>query len=151
MFAYGKLQAVSCDPKAEPGLQEWCTKRVQHLCVLAGVLLTNNKNHAGNKSQEKLIESHVRFMAEANRHRTMIKVASNISFIDHPYIRSNIKSESHQKLRSVEAWSHLDHASESDPISHWILVIRWISDKKSESLGNSRKSIQYDVTKYEPI
>ncbi|MEZ9287838.1 transcriptional regulator [Vibrio lentus] len=63
MFAYGKLQAVSCDPKAEPGLQEWCTKRVQHLCVLALEFANQQQEPRWQQESEKLIESHVRFMA----------------------------------------------------------------------------------------
>lgn len=63
MFAYGKLQAVSCDPKAEPDLQEWCTQRVQHLCVLALEFANQQQEPRWQKESEKLIESHVRFMA----------------------------------------------------------------------------------------
>ncbi|WP_286302787.1 transcriptional regulator [Vibrio apostichopi] len=63
MFAYGKLQAVSCDPEAEPGLQEWCTKRVQHLCVLALEFANQQQEPRWQQESEKLIESHVRFMA----------------------------------------------------------------------------------------
>ncbi|MGF1847455.1 transcriptional regulator [Vibrio lentus] len=62
MFAYGKLQAVSCDPKVEPGLQEWCTKRVQHLCVLALEFANQQQEPRWQQESEKLIESHVRFM-----------------------------------------------------------------------------------------
>ncbi|MBY7729091.1 transcriptional regulator [Vibrio splendidus] len=63
MFAYGKLQAVSCDPKAEPDLQEWCTQRVQHLCVLALEFANQQQEPRWQQESEKLIESHVRFMA----------------------------------------------------------------------------------------
>ncbi|NOJ11836.1 transcriptional regulator [Vibrio splendidus] len=67
MFAYGKLQAVSCDPKAEPGLQEWCTKRVQHLCVLALEFANQQQEPRWKEESEKLIESHVRFMASQHQ------------------------------------------------------------------------------------
>jgi len=67
MFAYGKLQAVSCDPKAEPGLQEWCTKRVQHLCVLALEFTNQQQEPRWKEESEKLIESHVRFMASQHQ------------------------------------------------------------------------------------
>ncbi|OBT28799.1 transcriptional regulator [Vibrio splendidus] len=67
MFAYSKLQAVSCDPKAEPGLQEWCTKRVQHLCVLALEFANQQQEPRWKEESEKLIESHVRFMASQHQ------------------------------------------------------------------------------------
>lgn len=63
MFAYGKLQAVSCDTKAEPDLQGWCTQRVQHLCVLALEFANQQQEPRWQQESEKLIESHVRFMA----------------------------------------------------------------------------------------
>ncbi|MGO2320040.1 MAG: transcriptional regulator [Vibrio toranzoniae] len=63
MFAYGKLQAVSCDTKAEPDLQGWCTQRVQHLCVLALEFSNQQQEPRWQQESEKLIESHVRFMA----------------------------------------------------------------------------------------
>lgn len=63
MFAYGKLQAASCDTKAEPDLQGWCTQRVQHLCVLALEFANQQQEPRWQQESEKLIESHVRFMA----------------------------------------------------------------------------------------
>ncbi|MFA0058002.1 transcriptional regulator [Vibrio echinoideorum] len=67
MFGYSKLQAVSCDPRAEPGLQEWCTQRVQHLCVLALEFANQQHETRWQEESEKLIESHVRFMASQNQ------------------------------------------------------------------------------------
>ncbi|MCG9553180.1 transcriptional regulator [Vibrio sp. Isolate31] len=67
MFAYGKLQAVSYDPKAEPDLQEWCTQRVQHLCVVALEFANQQQEPRWQAESEKLIESHVRFMASHPR------------------------------------------------------------------------------------
>ncbi|MFA0309885.1 transcriptional regulator [Vibrio splendidus] len=67
MFAYSKLQVVSCDPKSEPDLQEWCTQRLQHLCVLALEFTNQQQEPHWTEESEKLIESHVRFMA--NQHQ----------------------------------------------------------------------------------
>ena len=63
MFAYSKLQAVSCNPKSEAGLQEWCTQRLQHLCVLALEFTSQQQEPHWQAESEKLIESHVHFMA----------------------------------------------------------------------------------------
>ncbi|MDH5931433.1 transcriptional regulator [Vibrio splendidus] len=67
MFAYSKLQAVSCDPKSEPDLQEWCTQRIQHLCVLALEFTNQQQEPRWKEESEKLIESHVRFMASQHQ------------------------------------------------------------------------------------
>lgn len=62
MFAYSKLQAVSGNTSAEPDLQEWCTKRMQHLCVLALEFANQQHDPRWQGESERLIESHVRFM-----------------------------------------------------------------------------------------
>ncbi|MEZ9001702.1 transcriptional regulator [Vibrio splendidus] len=67
MFAYSKLQAVSCNPKSEPDLQEWCTQRLQHLCVLALEFTNQQQEPRWKEESEKLIESHVRFMASQHQ------------------------------------------------------------------------------------
>ncbi|NAZ91144.1 transcriptional regulator [Vibrio toranzoniae] len=67
MFAYGKLQAVSCDTNAEPDLQGWCTQRVQHLCVLALEFANQQQEPRWLQESEKLIESHVRFMTSQSQ------------------------------------------------------------------------------------
>ncbi|MDD1823583.1 transcriptional regulator [Photobacterium sp. ZSDE20] len=67
MFAYSKLQAVCCDTKAEPDLQEWCTQRIQHLCVLALEFANQQQEPRWLQESEKLIESHVRFMASQSQ------------------------------------------------------------------------------------
>ncbi|MFA0196199.1 transcriptional regulator, partial [Vibrio artabrorum] len=68
MFAYGKLQAVTCNPKAEPALQEWCIQRIQHLCVLALEFANQQPEPRWQEESKQLIESHVRFMA--NQHQS---------------------------------------------------------------------------------
>ncbi|TKF21558.1 transcriptional regulator [Vibrio genomosp. F6] len=67
MFAYSKLQAVCCDTRAEPDLQEWCTQRVQHLCVLALEFANQQQGARWLQESEKLIESHVRFMTSQSQ------------------------------------------------------------------------------------
>ena len=64
MFAYSKLQAVSSNRAAEIALQEWCTKRMQHLCVLALEFANQQQNPRWQGESERLIESHVKFMTD---------------------------------------------------------------------------------------
>ena len=62
MFAYSKLQAVSSNSNAEADLQDWCTKRIQHLCVLALEFANQQQDPRWQDESERLIESHVKFM-----------------------------------------------------------------------------------------
>lgn len=78
MFAYSKLQSVSCDPKSEPDLQEWCTQRLQHLCVLALEFTNQQQEPRWKAESEKLIESHVRFMATHPRNYDQGSIQSHL-------------------------------------------------------------------------
>ncbi|WP_102313004.1 transcriptional regulator [Vibrio cyclitrophicus] len=78
MFAYSKLQAVSCDPKSEPDLQEWCTQRLQHLCVLALEFTNQQQEPRWKEESEKLIESHVRFMANQHQNDDQGSIQSHL-------------------------------------------------------------------------
>lgn len=63
MFAYGKLQAISCESQSQPELVDWSLKRIQHLCVLA-LEFSNQQEHSHWQAQaQELIEAHVHFMA----------------------------------------------------------------------------------------
>ncbi|NOH82455.1 transcriptional regulator [Vibrio sp. 03-59-1] len=78
MFAYSKLQAVCCDTRAEPDLQEWCTQRVQHLCVLALEFANQQQGSRWLQESEKLIESHVRFMTSQSQNDDQSSVKHQI-------------------------------------------------------------------------
>lgn len=74
MFAYSKLQAVSCNPASEKELVDWCLKRIQHLCVLALEFGNQQNNQRWYDQAQELIESHVQFMASlAQKHDQGLK------------------------------------------------------------------------------
>ncbi len=91
MFAYGKLQAVSCDPKAEPDLQEVHTASTALVCAGFERLNPQQQEPRWQQESEKLIESHVRFMA--SHPRTMIKAAVlNANSIDQLFDQTSNQS-----------------------------------------------------------
>ncbi|MFA0544267.1 transcriptional regulator, partial [Vibrio sp. 10N.222.52.B7] len=47
--------------------QEWCTQRLQHLCVLALEFTNQQQEPRWKEESKKLIESHVRFMASQHQ------------------------------------------------------------------------------------
>ena len=72
MFAYSKLQAVSSDAAAETELRDWCTKRMQHLCVLALEFANQQQDPRWQSESERLIESHVKFMTHHPHNRDQV-------------------------------------------------------------------------------
>ncbi|WP_194436965.1 transcriptional regulator [Vibrio fluminensis] len=65
-LASSKLQATASQPLADIELRDWSMKRLQHLTVLALEFCNQQTHDQWQQESDKLIESHVQFMAAYN-------------------------------------------------------------------------------------
>ncbi len=123
MFAYGKLGSVLLTQ----GTAKVVYRRLTLMCAGFGVLLTSNKNHAESKNQDWSNHMCVLWQ-EPTQNDDQGIVKHQLRDQPNSPIKHQVRVSS--KIAPVESmispWSCFGF-----PVSHWILVIRWISDKKA--------------------